>query len=57
MAVQPLYVLNEISDDPTGAWPRSGDRVVINQLELELRRNGLGLPDTLRAVSSEPSIG
>ncbi len=55
MAVQPLYVLGEISDDPVKAW-RSGDRAVINQLaELELRRNGLQLPDTLRAVSSEAS--
>ena len=57
MAAQPLYVLAEISDDPVKAW-RSGDRAVINQLaELELRRNGLHLPDTLRAVSSEASIG
>jgi hypothetical protein len=57
MAVQPLYVLAEISDDPVKAW-RSGDRAVINQLaELELRRNGLRIPDTLRAVSSEASIG
>jgi hypothetical protein len=57
MAAQPLYVLAEISDDPVKAW-RSGDRAVINQLaELELRRNGLRLPDTLRAVSSEASIG
>jgi hypothetical protein len=57
MAVQPLYVLAEISDDPVKAW-RSGDRAVINQLaELELRRNGLRVPDTLRAVSSEASIG
>jgi hypothetical protein len=55
MAAQPLYVLGEISDDPVKAW-RSGDRAVINQLaELELRRNGLQLPDTLRAVSSEAS--
>ena len=57
MAAQPHYVLAEISDDPVKAW-RSGDRAVINQLaELELRRNGLQLPDTLRAVSSEASIG
>ncbi len=57
MAAQPLYVLAEISDDPVKAW-RSGDRAVINQLaELELRRNGLRMPDTLRAVSSEASIG
>jgi hypothetical protein len=57
MAAQPLYVLAEISDDPVKAW-RSGDRAVINQLaEVELRRNGLRLPDTLRAVSSEASIG
>jgi hypothetical protein len=56
MAAQPLYVLAEISDDPVKAW-RSGDRAVINQLaELELRRNGLRLPDTLRVVSSEASI-
>ena len=57
MAAQPLYVLAEISDDPVTAW-RSGDREVINKLaELELRRDGLRLPDTLRAVSSEASIG
>ncbi|HLM20810.1 MAG TPA: hypothetical protein VK390_04710 [Propionibacteriaceae bacterium] len=57
MAAQPLYVLAEISDDPVKAW-RSGDRAVIDQLaELELRRNGLRMPDTLRAVSSEASIG
>jgi hypothetical protein len=57
MAAQPLYVLAEISDDPVKAW-RSGDRAVINQLaEVELRRNGLRLPDTLRALSSEASIG
>jgi hypothetical protein len=56
MAAQPLYVLAEISDDPVKAW-KSGDRAVINQLaELELRRNGLRLPDTLRVVSSEASI-
>jgi hypothetical protein len=56
MAAQPLYVLAEISDDPVKAW-RSGDQAVINQLaELELRRNGLRLPDTLRVVSSEASI-
>ena len=57
MAAQPLYVLAEISDDPVTAW-RSGDRAVINQLaEIELKRNGLRMPDTLRAVSSEASIG
>ena len=57
MAAQPLYVLAGISDDPVKAW-RSGDRAVINELaELELRRNGLRLPDTLRAMSSEASIG
>jgi hypothetical protein len=57
MAAQPLYVLGEISDDPVKAW-RSGDRAVINQLaELELRRNGLRLPDSLRAASSEASSG
>jgi hypothetical protein len=56
MAAQPLYVLAEISDDPVKAW-RSGDQAVINQLaELELKRNGLRLPDTLRVISSEASI-
>ena len=56
MAAQPLYVLAEISDDPVQAW-RSGDREVINKLaEVELRRNGLQLPATLRAVSDEASI-
>jgi hypothetical protein len=57
MAAQPLYVLAEISHDPVKAW-RSGDREVINKLaELELRRDGLSFPDTLRAVSREASIG
>jgi hypothetical protein len=56
MAAQPLYVLAEISDDPVQAW-RSGDREVINKLaEVELRRNGLQLPATLRAISDEASI-
>jgi hypothetical protein len=56
MAAQPLYVLAGISDDPVKAW-RTGDREVINKLaELELKRDGLRLPDTLRAVSSEASI-
>ena len=56
MAAQPLYVLAEISDDPVTAW-RSGDREVINKLaEVELRRNGLQLPATLRAVSDEATI-
>ena len=56
MAVQPLYVLAEISDDPVQAW-RSGDREVINKLaEIELRRTGLQLPSTLRTVSDEASI-
>jgi hypothetical protein len=56
MASQPLYVLAEISDDPVQAW-RSGDREVINKLaEIELRRNGLQLPPTLRPVSDEASI-
>jgi hypothetical protein len=50
MAVQPLYVLADISDDPVNAW-RSGDREVINKLaELELKRDGLRLPATLRTV-------
>jgi hypothetical protein len=57
MAVQPLYVLAEISDDPVKAW-QSGDREVINKLaELELKRDGLRLPATLRTVSGEASIG
>ena len=56
MAVQPLYVLAQISDDPVQAW-RSGDREVINKLaELELKRDGLRLPDTLRVSASEASI-
>ena len=56
MAAQPLYVLAEISDDPVQAW-RSGDREVINKLaEIELRRNGLQLPATLRTVSDAASI-
>jgi hypothetical protein len=57
MAVQPLYVLAEISDDPVKAW-LSGDRAVINKLaEIELKRDGLRLPATLRTVSGEASIG
>jgi hypothetical protein len=57
MAAQPLYVLAEISDDPVKAW-LARDREVINKLaELELRRDGLRIPDTLRAVSSQASIG
>jgi hypothetical protein len=57
MAAQPLYVLAEISDDPVKAW-RSGDREVINKLaEVELKRDGLRLPESLRAVSSGASIG
>jgi hypothetical protein len=56
MAAQPLYVLAEISDDPVQAW-RSGDREVINKLaEVELKRNGLQLPATLRTVTDEASI-
>jgi hypothetical protein len=56
MAAQPLYVLAEISDDPVQAW-RSGDREVINKLaEIELKRNGLRLPETLRPVTDEASI-
>jgi hypothetical protein len=57
MAAQPLYVLAEISDDPVKAW-LARDREVINKLaELELKRDGLSIPDTLRAVSSQASIG
>jgi hypothetical protein len=56
MAAQPLYVIAEISDDPVKAW-LSGDREVINKLaELELRRDGLRLPATLRTVPGEASI-
>jgi hypothetical protein len=56
MAAQPLYVLAQISDDPVKAW-LSGDREVINKLaEVELKRNGLRMPATLRAVSGEASI-
>jgi hypothetical protein len=50
-------VLAEISDDPVKAW-LARDREVINKLaELELKRDGLSIPDTLRAVSSQASIG
>ena len=56
MAAQPLYVLAQISDDPVQAW-RSGDREVINKLaEIELKRDGLRLPASLRAVPGEASI-
>lgn len=48
MATQPLPVLARISPDPVAAW-RAGDRGVIHQLaEVELRRDGLRLPDSLR---------
>lgn len=48
MATQPLHVLARISPDPVGAW-RAGDRAVVDRLaELELRRDGLKLPDELR---------
>jgi len=51
MASQPLSVLATISDDPVRAW-RSGDQVVINQLaEIELRRNGLRMPDAPSPVA------
>ena len=57
MAAQPLYVLAEISDDPVHAW-RSGDREVINKLaEVELKRDGLRLPATLRADQTRPVSG
>jgi uncharacterized membrane protein YciS (DUF1049 family) len=56
MAAQPLYVLAQISDDPVQAW-RSGDREVINKLaEIELKRSGLRLPETLRTLSEETSV-
>jgi hypothetical protein len=56
MAAQPLYVLAQISDDPVQAW-RSGDREVINKLaEIELKRDGLRLPASLRTVPGEASI-
>ncbi len=45
LARQPLHVLARISDDPAGAW-RRGDRRIIDALaELELREEGLRLPD------------
>lgn len=48
MTTQPMHVLAGISPDPVGAW-RAGDRRVINQLaEVELRRNGLTMPASLR---------
>ncbi len=48
MATQPLPVLARISPDPVAAW-RAGDRAVIHRLaEVELRRDGLRLPDSLR---------
>ena len=48
MTTQPMHVLARISPDPVGAW-RAGDRRVINQLaEIELRRNGLTVPASLR---------
>ncbi|WP_375422794.1 hypothetical protein [uncultured Friedmanniella sp.] len=47
LALQPLPVLAQISDDPVAAW-RRGDRTVINALAaVELDRNGLRLPPEL----------
>lgn len=49
LAHQPLHVLARITDDPAGAW-RRGDRTVTDRLaELELRANGLRLPQGRRA--------
>ncbi len=48
MTSQPMHVLARISDDPVAAW-RRGDQQVIDALaEVELRRNGLRLPDATR---------
>lgn len=48
MTSQPMHVIARISDDPVKAW-RAGDSAVINRLaEVELRRIGLRMPDTLR---------
>ena len=45
LARQPLHVLARISDDPAGDW-RRGDRRIIDRLaELELREEGLRMPD------------
>ena len=47
MANQPMDVLAAVTDDPVSAW-RSGDRAVINRLaDLELRRSGLRMPESL----------
>lgn len=48
MARQPLHVLARISDDPAGAW-RTQDAPIIRQLAaLELRSEGLHLPEDVR---------
>jgi hypothetical protein len=52
MALQPLYVLAAISDDPVKAW-RTGDRRVIDELAaIELRRNGLRMPKNRLEVTT-----
>ena len=52
MASQPLYVLAGVSEDPVRAW-REGDRGVIDALAaIELRRNGLRLPENRAEVTA-----
>lgn len=47
MARQPLHVLARISPDPVGAW-RRGDQATVNQLaRLELRAEGIRIPNAL----------
>lgn len=54
MTSQPMHVLARISDDPVKAW-RTGDTAVINQLaEVELRRIGMRIPDTLKPDTLKP---
>ena len=47
MARQPLHVLARIDDDPAGAWRRRDQRVITALAELELREEGIRLPEHL----------
>jgi hypothetical protein len=49
LAHQPLHVLARITDDPAGAWRRGDPEITSRLAEIELRANGLRLPDGRRA--------
>jgi len=49
LAHQPLHVLARITDDPAGAWRRGDVDITSRLAALELRANGLRLPDERRA--------